>query len=112
MAKEFAKRFYKSKEWLKCRGSYIQQRISIDGGMCERCKERQGYIVHHKIHITKDNINNVDITLNHNNLEYVCKHCHDREEEHFIKKKEPVTGEGYKFNDRGELEYIPPIKDD
>lgn len=77
MAQEFAKKFYKSKAWLKCRGSYTANRITIDGGLCERCKGRIGYIVHHKIKLNKSNINNPDISLTHCNLEYVCKQCHD-----------------------------------
>ena len=35
MAKEFAKKFYKSKEWKKCREGYKAERIKADGGMCE-----------------------------------------------------------------------------
>ena len=81
IAKEYAQRFYQSKEWKKCRKSFIAYRVSIDGGMCQRCKERLGYIVHHKEPITPENINNPEITLNHENLEYVCKPCHD--DEHF-----------------------------
>lgn len=79
MAKEFAKRFYKSREWQSCRESYIAKRIKIDGGLCERCKDLTGYIVHHKKYLTPGNINNPDITLNHCNLEYICKKCHDNE---------------------------------
>lgn len=81
MAKEFAKRFYQSKQWKQCRESYIADRICIDGGMCERCHENLGYIVHHIIKLTQTNINDLDIALSHCNLEYVCKNCHD--EEHF-----------------------------
>jgi len=86
MAKEFAKEFYNSKKWRKCRVAYIQERILLDGGLCERCREKTGYIVHHKIHLTKFNINNPDITLNHNNLEYLCKVCHDLEPNHWEDK--------------------------
>lgn len=111
MAKSFAKAFYKSKAWLKCRSSYIAYRISIDGGLCEHCKDNQGYIVHHVEMLTKDNINNPDISLNHSNLEYVCKVCHDKEEGHWLdkKKKNKPTKEEYKFSDKGELiPVLPP----
>lgn len=88
MAKEFAKAFYKSKKWKDCRAGYIAERKSIDGGMCERCHEAPGYIVHHKIVLTNGNINNPDITLNADNFEFLCKQCHDEAEEHaFIKTK-------------------------
>ena len=87
MAKEWAKSFYNSKRWKKCRDSYIADRVAIDGGMCEECKEEQGYIVHHEILLTEQNINNPNIALNHKYLKYVCKDCHDEYEEHGIGHK-------------------------
>ena len=98
MAKEFAKKFYKSSKWLKCRTSYIKKRIEIDGGRCEKCKVNPGYIVHHKITLTPDNINNPDISLNHELLEYDCKNCHDKYDGHgFNNIVEPLVY----FDDRG-----------
>ena len=74
--KDFAERLYKSKAWLKCRKSYL---TSV-GGLCERCLKSGQYnpavIVHHKIHITPDNISNPEITLSHANLEALCRQCH------------------------------------
>lgn len=79
MAKPFAKSFYNSRTWIECRASYI----SMVGGLCERCSATNrytpGYIVHHKEYITPSNINNPEITLNHDNLEYLCHECHNRE---------------------------------
>lgn len=83
MAKEYAKKFYNSDKWKKCRAAYIAKRIAIDGGLCECCHKEQGYIVHHIVNITADNINNPDIVLNENNLRYECKHCHDLEDGHY-----------------------------
>ena len=67
-------RFYTSWIWRKCRQSFIQAK----GGLCERCLAR-GKIeagsadrpleVHHKI------------ALNWDNLELLCKRCHDAEKE-------------------------------
>lgn len=85
--KEFAKKFYKSKTWKKCRASYISKRRMIDGGLCEICGKRLGYIVHHKKALTPENIGDPEISLSHDNLEYVCKPCHDEEEGHFIQRK-------------------------
>jgi len=84
MAKEFAKAFYEGMVWRKFRKVYINQRRMIDGGMCEICHERPGYIVHHKILLTPDNIGDDSISLNPDLVEYVCKPCHDREDGHFI----------------------------
>ena len=102
MAKEFAKKFYKSKEWKKCREGYTAERIKADGGMCEHCKKELGYIVHHIEELTPFNINDPNITLNFDNLEYVCKVCHDNEHD-FGRGKKTFTRKGLKFNEQGEL---------
>lgn len=86
MAREFAKAFYKSKKWQSCRKSYIDNRITVDGGMCEECSKNPGYIVHHKIILSAENISNPEVCLNHNLLEYVCKDCHDLFEGHGLNK--------------------------
>lgn len=82
MAKEWAKPFYNSSRWQRCRDSYISKRMAIDGGLCESCRERPGYIVHHKEILTPDNIWNPSISLNHDLLAYECKSCHDLHEGH------------------------------
>lgn len=82
MAQQFAKAFYNTHRWKACRNNYIQKRLLIDGGLCEECREQQGYIVHHKIILTEQNIDDVDVVLNEHNLEYVCKDCHDAFEGH------------------------------
>ena len=38
--------------------------------------EVPGEIVHHKIHLNADNINDDSISLNTDNLELVCRKCH------------------------------------
>lgn len=81
MAKEFARKFYSSNTWKRCRQSYIAQRIMIDGGLCEKCQKQPGKIVHHKRWLTPENINNPIIALNHDNLEYVCQDCHNKIED-------------------------------
>ena len=85
--KDFAKRFYMSKAWQRCRASYIAKRMAIDGGVCQVCGREQGYIVHHITALTESNINNPNISLNHNNLRYECKACHDEEEGHYLDGK-------------------------
>lgn len=87
MAKEWAKAFYKTKRWQKCKNAYISKRIGIDGGLCEECCDRPGYIVHHRITLTENNITDPDICLNENHLEYVCKICHDMFEGHGLNKR-------------------------
>lgn len=38
-----------------------------------------GEIVHHKIYIGYKNIYNPNVTLNFNNLELLCRDCHNKE---------------------------------
>ena len=74
--KPYAEKFYKSKAWRQCRDSYAK----AAGGLCERCLAKgifqPGIIVHHKIEITPETIDDPNITLNWNNLEFVCRDCH------------------------------------
>ena len=86
MAKPWAKAFYKSDPWLACRAGYIAERRRIDGGICEVCRERLGYIVHHKIHLTPQNIQDPTVALNWKNLSYECKDCHDLHDGHGVKR--------------------------
>ena len=97
MAQEFAKAFYKSKAWLKCRAAYIQSVF----GLCEKCG-RPGWIVHHKIKLTPGNINDPNVTLNWEKLEYLCQDCHNREH------GEANTAEGLMFDEDGDLVEIGP----
>lgn len=80
--KEWAKEFYGSEAWHKARLGYIAHRRAIDGGMCEVCHEQPGFIVHHKIELTPDNINDPNVALNMDNFMYVCKDCHDAIHKH------------------------------
>lgn len=76
MAKPWARAFYQSKEWRECRATYI----SNVAGLCERCQERgiirAGLELHHIEELTPENINDPSITLNHDNLVYLCHDCH------------------------------------
>lgn len=74
MAKDWAKAFYKSVAWQKCRAAYIQSVF----GLCERC-QRPGDILHHKELLTPQNINDPNVTLAWENLQYLCQECHNRE---------------------------------
>ena len=101
MARDFAKAFYKSKAWQVCRAGFIKSRV----GLCEDCLARglytPGKIVHHKVHLTPDNITDPMIALSWDNLKLVCQDCHAAE--HAAEKRytfdamgnvvEPGTGE-------------------
>lgn len=77
--KDYAKLFYKSAAWKKTQAAYKAQ----VGGLCERCKAKglivPGVIVHHKTHITPNNISDPSVTLSTSNLELLCRDCHAQE---------------------------------
>lgn len=99
--KEYAEKFYKSKTWQKCARDYKK---SV-GGLCERCKAlglaEAGVIVHHKIRINPMNINEPSITLNFDNLELLCKKCHNEEHQAEINKTNYVKR--FQIDDNGNL---------
>jgi len=74
--KDFAAQFYKSKAWKDCRSAFMRFR----GGLCERCLASgiysSGEIVHHKTHLTPENISDPEIALGFDNLELLCRQCH------------------------------------
>lgn len=76
MAKDYAQQFYGTQAWKHCRKAYA----SYAGGLCERCLRNglisPGKIVHHKIHLTPENIKDPNIALDFANLELLCEECH------------------------------------
>ncbi len=46
--------------------------VARDHGLCVKCG-RPGEIVHHKEHLTPENINTPEIALGENNLELLCR---------------------------------------
>ena len=79
MAQNFAKQFYGSVAWQETRRAYKK---SV-GGLCERCLKKGLYnpaaIVHHKIYITPENLRDPHVALDWNNLEALCRECHEAE---------------------------------
>lgn len=87
VARDFAKRFYRSKAWLAARNAYMRKPVETQDGricppfMCERCFEVHGRLfpaklVHHKVHLTPYNISDPGISLSESNLMRVCQDCH------------------------------------
>ena len=71
--------FYSSKKWVQTSKAYARSKSFL----CERCLSKGKVIpyeeVHHKIRLSMENINNPDISLNWNNLECLCRKCHEQE---------------------------------
>lgn len=76
-------RFYKSVPWQVAREIKIREA----NGKCERCSAL-GEEVHHKIRLTVLNVNNPEISLNQENLELLCKKCHNIEHKRFSKQQQ------------------------
>lgn len=92
--KPFAEKFYKSLAWIECRLSFMVSKFFI----CNRCGGA-ATIAHHIIYLTAKNINDPEISLNHDNLEALCHDCHNNE--HF--RKSDVVAEGLMFDESGQL---------
>lgn len=80
---EAVEKFYTTRAWRKCRADFVEMR----GGLCEECWSK-GIIeagsadrpleVHHIIPITDENLADPEITLSFNNLQLLCKDCHEK----------------------------------
>ena len=93
MAREFTNGFYNTRAWKELARAYKKYRH----GICERCG-RPGVIVHHKVYINEQNINDPNVTLNWDNLELLCRECHARE--HMGTK---VLEDNLMFDENGDL---------
>ena len=76
--------FYKSTQWKKCRSAYWSTHP-----ICERCLA-QGVItpteiIHHKVYLTPENMNNAELAYGFDNLEALCREHHNQE--HFKNTK-------------------------
>lgn len=77
MAKPFARKLYKSRQWQDVRSLVLKR----SHGLCERClaagRITPADLVHHKIPLTPENIDDPSISLNPSRLQALCKDCHE-----------------------------------
>ena len=102
MAKEYAKKFYHSSAWIGTSKAYAASRFYI----CEICgRPAKQYVVHHKKHLTPENINNPFVALNWDNLQLLCLECHNVEHGH-------KNGRKVLFDEQGQVVGIdsPPVR--
>ena len=106
------KDFYNSKAWQDVRKTiWLKQNL-----LCNRCHrpvyvdgiseyipkgQRRTGIVHHKIYLDESNIDDKGITLGEDNLEGLCKECHEKEH-----TKGQCTRDNYYFDEDGNLKTI------
>ena len=90
--------FYKSRKWRYYRKKYID----TTNGLCERCgmfKAGRMEVNHIDILNDYDYVNQTPKCYNFDNLELLCKDCHNKYHNRFS-KKEPIR-EGYTFDSEG-----------
>ncbi|MCR4813286.1 MAG: HNH endonuclease [Lachnospiraceae bacterium] len=68
------RKFYKSKQWISVR-DYVLMR---DKYLCTKC-DKPAEVVHHVIHLTENNVDTWEISLNPDNLVSLCAECHFNE---------------------------------
>lgn len=94
------KAFYHSQAWKNTRRNYKQ---SV-GGLCERCLAKgmivPAEIVHHKIPLTADNMNDLNISLSWKNLQALCRQCHAEVHDDMYAER---TGRRYKIDSNGHI---------
>lgn len=85
VAQDWAIKFYKSAPWIKNRRNYLTRPLDTPHGicppgMCERCFERgklvPAKVVHHKKHLTPQNVSDPKVALAYDNLQRLCQDCH------------------------------------
>ena len=86
MARDFARKVYRGKRWERARSVAMSRQVKMDDGrvcppyMCEMCFQRSimktAEIVHHKVHLSRDNIDDPEICYGLDNLMRVCRDCH------------------------------------
>lgn len=77
------RKFYKSDRWKIARAI----RIVAASGLCEKCGAI-GTEVHHKVHLTPENVDDPNVSINQDNLILLCKDCHNKEHERFTDTKD------------------------
>lgn len=95
--------FYNSKAWKDTRRNYKQ---SV-GGLCERCLAKgiitPADVVHHKEPLTKDNIQNLELSLGWCNLQALCRSCHAEVHDEIYAAR---TKRRYKIDNNGKVVII------
>lgn len=103
MARAFAKAFYNSPAWEKCRENILRR----DNYLCVKCG-KPAEEVHHIKHLSPRNIGDISITLNPDNLISLCRDCHFAEHKQdkvkgLQDRAKSAAGDDYEFDDNGFL---------
>lgn len=106
--------FYASKIWRDFRTRLIAERMTEEGIKCERCRKIVGSSsnieAHHKIELTEENVNDYNISLNPDNVELICKDCHNKEHDRFGHEREKEVYIVYGCPLSGKTSYVAENK--
>lgn len=108
---EKQRKFYHSKKWLQFRQVVIMERQDENGqSICEYCGQPiakpYDLVIHHKIELTDDNVDDAAVTLNPENVQIVHFQCHNKIHERFSSGARP----SYKWTPHHVyLVYGPPL---
>ncbi len=101
--RDFARGVYKSRQWERARGLCLR----LHQGLCVRCLERGEYtpaeIVHHKVHLDAENVNNPAVAFSQDNLEPLCRRCHAAEHPEIYGRTQARPERRYGFDAAGNL---------
>ena len=104
MAREFAKKIYKSKKWKECREMILKKYH----GLCVECGA-PGEEVHHKVFLDALNCNDSNIVYGEENLILLCRDCHFEKHretnplDRNFRKPIRLTNNQTYFDDNGEI---------
>lgn len=87
--------FYRTKEWEKFREIVIAERMTDEGLILDEVTgkpitKRYDIILHHKIHLTEENVNDRNISLNPENIQIVSHRTHNLIHEKFGYKRKEI----------------------
>lgn len=98
MARDFSKGIYNSRRWRAVARAYAESQHYI----CERCQNRSfagtgksaHFIVHHKEHLTPENVHDDNVVYGWDNLELLCIYCHNAVHSQGLDRECRFDGEG------------------
>ena len=97
--------FYNSMAWKNTRRNYTQ----AVGGLCERCMKRgiiaSADLVHHRVPLTEVTVSDLNLSLNWDNLQALCRKCHGEVHAELDRERK---GRRYTIDESGRVE----LKDD
>ena len=80
--------FYKSVEWTKFRENFLLQKLAEDGDLIDEITKQPIYekgdaVLHHKIFLTEENVNDLSISLNPKNIQLISAKTHNQIHDRF-----------------------------